>query len=78
MTSGLVARAVVPRGFSSSVVPDQWRLLYSMNPMVGAIDGLQSQLYLPGLAISLGVAAFFLWFGIHRFRKTEASFADLI
>jgi lipopolysaccharide transport system permease protein len=76
---------VSPVGFSSNVVPDRWRLLYSMNPMVGVIDGFrwcilggQSQLYLPGLAMSLAVAAFFLWFGIHRFRKTEASFADLI
>jgi lipopolysaccharide transport system permease protein len=40
--------------------------------------GGQSALYMPGLAISVGVAAFFLWFGIRRFRKTEKSFADLI
>ena len=48
---------VSPVGFSSSVVPDQWRLLYSLNPMVGVIDGFrwcilggESQLYWPGLA----------------------------
>jgi lipopolysaccharide transport system permease protein len=76
---------VSPVGFSSGIVPEEWRLIYSLNPMVGVIDGFrwcilggQSQLYLPGLAASLGVAAFFLWFGIRRFRKTEASFADLI
>jgi lipopolysaccharide transport system permease protein len=76
---------VSPVGFSSHVVPQQWRLLYSINPMVGVIDGFrwcilggQSDLYLPGVAASLAVAAFFLWFGIHRFRKTEKSFADLI
>jgi lipopolysaccharide transport system permease protein len=76
---------VSPVGFSSTIVPEQWRLLYSLNPMVGVIDGFrwcilggQSQLHLPGLAASLAVAAFFLWFGIRRFRKTEASFADLI
>jgi lipopolysaccharide transport system permease protein len=74
-----------PVGFSSSVVPEQWRLVYSLNPMVGVIDGFrwcilsgQSELYAPGLAISIGVTAFFLWFGIHRFRKMEKSFADLI
>ena len=57
-----------------SVVPEQWRLLYSLNPMVGVIDGFrwcilggQSQLYLPGLAFSIVVTAFFLWFGIDRF-----------
>jgi lipopolysaccharide transport system permease protein len=76
---------VSPVGFSSSVVPEEWRLLYSLNPMVGVIDGFrwcilagQSPLYLPGLATSGCIAAFFLWFGLHRFRKTERSFADLI
>jgi lipopolysaccharide transport system permease protein len=76
---------VSPVGFSSNVVPEQWRLLYSLNPMVGVIDGFrwcilggQSELYVPGLAMSAGVTAFFLWFGIQRFRKMEKSFADLI
>src|SRR2546426_9708238 len=76
---------VSPVGFSSSVVPEQWRLLYSLNPMVGVIDGFrwcilngQSNLYLPGLVFSVLVAGLFLWFGIRRFRRTEKSFADLI
>jgi lipopolysaccharide transport system permease protein len=76
---------VSPVGFSSNVIPEQWRLLYSLNPMVGIIDGFrwcilngQSPLYLPGLAASVCVAVFFLWFGIRRFRKMEKSFADLI
>jgi lipopolysaccharide transport system permease protein len=53
--------------------------------MVGVIDGFrwcilggQSKLYLPGLALSIGVTAFFVWFSIQRFRKMEKSFADLI
>ena len=76
---------VSPVGFSSSVVPEQWRLLYSLNPMVGVIDGFrwcilggQSEPYAPGLAVSVAVTAFFLWFGIHQFRKMEKSFADLV
>jgi lipopolysaccharide transport system permease protein len=76
---------ISPVGFSSNVVPAKWRLLYSLNPMVGVIDGFrwslldgQSRLYLPGLMVSVATAAFFLWFGIHRFRRTERSFADLI
>jgi lipopolysaccharide transport system permease protein len=76
---------VSPVGFSSNVIPDQWRLLYSVNPMVGVIDGFrwcllggESRLYWPGLALSLGVATFFLWLGIRQFRKMEKSFADLI
>jgi lipopolysaccharide transport system permease protein len=76
---------ISPVGFSSTMVPPEWRLLYSLNPVVGVIDGFrwcllggESQLYLPGLAASIAVAGFFLWFGIGRFRNTEASFADLI
>ena len=76
---------VSPVGFSSSVVPDEWRLAYSLNPMVGVIDGFrwcilggQSQLYLPGFVLGLGVAALFLWLGLRQFRRMEKSFADLI
>jgi lipopolysaccharide transport system permease protein len=74
-----------PVGFSSSVVPAQWRLLYSFNPMVGVIDGFrwcilrgQSEVYLPGLLAGIAVIAVFLWFGVRQFRTTEKSFADLI
>ncbi len=76
---------VSPVGFSSSVVPEQWRYLYSLNPVVGVIDGFrwcllggESQLYMPGFYLSLGVVFFFLVFGIHYFRKTEKTFADLV
>lgn len=76
---------VSPVGFSSSIVPEQWRLLYSVNPMVGVIDGFrwcilggESRLYLPGFFLSLAVVGLFLWLGIHQFRKTEKSLADLI
>lgn len=76
---------VSPVGFSSSIVPDQWRFIYSLNPMVGVIDGFrwcllggESQLYLPGLGLSVGITAFFVWFGVRQFRKMEKGFADLI
>ena len=76
---------VSPVGFSSNVVPEEWRLFYSLNPMVSVIDGFrwcilggQSRLYMPGLVLGTSVVVFFLWFGISRFRKTEKSFADLI
>jgi lipopolysaccharide transport system permease protein len=76
---------ISPVGFSSSVVPAQWRLIYSLNPMVGVIDGFRwcllgnaSQFYWPGFAISLGLTALFLWLGIRQFRKTEMSIADLV
>jgi lipopolysaccharide transport system permease protein len=76
---------VSPVGFSSSVVPEHWRLIYSLNPMVGIIDGFrwcilgdQSPFYLPGLLLSIVTTVLFLWFGIHQFRKLEKRFADLI
>ena len=76
---------VSPVGFSSNVIPEQWRLLYSLNPMVGVIDGFrwcilggESSIYWPGFALSLAIVAFLLWLGVSRFRKMEKTFADLI
>ena len=75
---------VSPVGFSSAVVPTEWRLLYSLNPVVGVIDGFrwailgESQLYKPGFLLSWGVILVFLWLGLRQFRKMEKSFADLI
>lgn len=76
---------VSPVGFSSNVIPEQWRLLYSLNPVVGVIDGFrwailggESSLYVPGFILSWAVIAFFLWLGIRQFRKMEKSFADLV
>jgi len=76
---------VSPVGFSSTVVPEKWRLLYSLNPLVGVIDGFRwcvlggdSQLYMPGFLISLCVVALFVWLGVAYFRRTEQSFADMI
>ena len=76
---------VSPVGFSSSVVPDEWRFWYSLNPVVGVIDGFrwcllggESQLYVPGFLASLAVVAFTMWIGIRFFRKTERTFADVI
>jgi lipopolysaccharide transport system permease protein len=65
------------------VIPDQWRLLYSLNPMVGVIDAFRwaicgSVLYLPGFLLSLVVIGGFLWLGVWYFRRTEKVFADVI
>jgi lipopolysaccharide transport system permease protein len=76
---------ISPVGFSSSVIPSEWRLVYSLNPLVGVIDGFrwsllrgEAEIYWPGFSISIVTTAFFLWLGIHQFRKMERSFADLI
>lgn len=76
---------VSPVGFSSNIVPEQWRLLYSLNPMVGVIDGFRwailggnTQLYWPGFLLSLFLVLVILVTGIVYFRKTEKTFADVI
>ena len=76
---------VSPVGFSSSVVPERWRLIYSLNPMVGVIDGFRwailggaSPFYWPGFLLSLFLVAILLLTGIRFFRRTERSFADVI
>lgn len=76
---------VSPVGFSSTIVPEKWRLLYSLNPMVGVIDGFRwailggnTQLYWPGFLLSLALVMLLLITGIFYFRKTERGFADLI
>jgi len=76
---------VSPVGFSSALVPEKWRLLYSLNPMVGVIDGFRwaisggaSPIFLPGLIASLGVTALLLIGGIWYFRRMEKTFADVI
>lgn len=76
---------ISPVGFSSSIVPEQWRLLYSLNPMVGVIDGFRwailgsnTPLYLPSVLLSLLVVLVMLGTGIIYFRKTEKTFADVI
>src|SRR5437667_6067110 len=76
---------VSPVGFSSSIVPEKWRTLYSFNPMVGVIDGFRwsiSRGNTPfpqqSLLLSLIIVAFVLVTGIWYFRKTERTFADII
>ncbi|MEH2202798.1 ABC transporter permease [Nostoc sp.] len=76
---------ISPVGFSSSVVPEQWRLLYSLNPMVGVIDGFRwailgkdFAIYLPGFLLSVGLVILVLITGIYYFRRMERKFADII
>ncbi len=76
---------ISPVGFSSSVVPEKWRLLYSLNPMVGVIDGFRwailggnATINWPSFMLSNGLVLLFLISGIWYFRRTEKSFVDVI
>jgi len=76
---------ISPVGFSSSIVPEKWRLVYSLNPMVGVIDGFRwailgeaMKVYVPGFVMSLLVNVAILIVGVGYFRRTERKFADII
>jgi lipopolysaccharide transport system permease protein len=79
---------ISPVGFVSGLVEERlgwWgRVIYSLNPMVGVIDGfrwcigVQSDIFLPSILISLSVSLMMLGIGVAYFRATERSFADFI
>ena len=76
---------VSPVGFSSSIVPEQWRLLYALNPMTGVIEGFrwaitgkESLIYWPGYLLSLVLISGILITGFWWFRRMERSFADVV
>jgi len=76
---------ISPVGFSSSVVPEKWRLLYALNPMVGVIDGFRWALlrgevpfHLSTLSFSVFVTLVLCVSGVWYFRKMERTFADVI
>lgn len=74
---------ITPVGFPSQTIPEKWRLLYALNPMVGIIDGfrwclLGDELNIVSFTVSVAVVISFLFLGVWFFRKTEKSFADNI
>lgn len=76
---------ISPVGFSSAIVPERWRLLYSLNPVVGIIDGFRwallpgnAHVYVPGLVASIVLTVLVFWSGLRYFRATEKTFADVI
>jgi lipopolysaccharide transport system permease protein len=80
-----VAAYVSPVGYLTSLVPARWLPLYSLNPLVGIIDGFRWALLgehsgsgLTGLLLSCIVVAALLVSGVFYFRSVERSFADVI
>ena len=76
---------VSPVGFVSGVVPEGWRLVYSLNPAVAVIDGVRWSLfgaaatpYWPGMALGVAVNGLLLWLGLRAFRRAERQFADVL
>ena len=76
---------ISPVGFSSAIVPEKWRMLYFLNPMVGVIDGFRWAIlgdafpvYWPGLILSASLTVLMFIGGLLYFRNMERSFADVI
>jgi lipopolysaccharide transport system permease protein len=76
---------ISPVGFSSSVIPDKWRLLYSLNPMVGVIDGFRwailggaAEIHWPGFWLSTTITVLVFLGALRYFRSSERAFADVI
>jgi lipopolysaccharide transport system permease protein len=76
---------ITPIGYSTSVVPEDWRLWFALNPLVGIVDGFRWSLlgtgqepFWPGVLLSVVISMFLLVSGISYFRRTERTFADLI
>jgi len=73
-----------PVAYPITLVPAKWRLLYSLNPMAGVIEGFRWALLgkqapsFPGLAVSILVVLVLLLGGLVFFKRMEASFADVV
>jgi lipopolysaccharide transport system permease protein len=74
-----------PVGFSSRVIPENWRLVYSLNPMVGVIDGFRwavlggtGHLSSTSLSLACAVSCAAFVLGVSYFRRVERTFADVI
>lgn len=75
---------VTPVGYRTDILPN-WRDLLALNPLSAVVDGMRwcllggrTEIYLPGLVLSLVTAALLLVTGIWYFRRTERQFADII
>jgi lipopolysaccharide transport system permease protein len=73
-----------PIAYSSTLIPGRWRFLYSLNPMVGVIEGFRCMLpgvrTQPSLLIALSTAVALAMFvcGALYFKRVEKTFADVV
>ncbi|MCX7609819.1 MAG: ABC transporter permease [Anaerolineales bacterium] len=77
-------RILSPVVYSTTLIPEKWRLIYALNPMAGVLNGFRwAILSTPtgpdiGLLVSIAVALFLLLSGLFYFRRMEKTFADTI
>jgi len=76
---------ITPIAYGASLVPERWRFLYALNPMVGVVNGFRWALLgiengAPNqtLLVSIAVAVGILISGLFYFRRMERQFADMV
>ncbi|NDP48685.1 MAG: ABC transporter permease [Sulfuriferula multivorans] len=76
---------ISPVGYATNLIPEKWRALYWLNPMVGIIDGFrwsvlgqETAVYWPSVGLALLTSVGVLWSGLWYFRRSESTFADVI
>ncbi len=76
---------VSPIAFTTDAMPERWRLIYSLNPMVGIIDGFRWSVLgdrvtvePTAISVSIVVTALCMAIGVAYFRRMERRFADVI
>jgi lipopolysaccharide transport system permease protein len=76
---------MTPIAYPASLLPEQWRLIYALNPMTGVVEGfrwalLGSTASAPTgmLAVSTGISILVLITGLYYFRRMERRFADMV
>jgi lipopolysaccharide transport system permease protein len=75
---------LTPVAYPTTLVPDAWRFVYSLNPMVGVVDGFRWALLNTGrvevetMLVSAVAAIFLCAGGVLYFRRTEHEFADVV
>jgi homopolymeric O-antigen transport system permease protein len=73
-----------PVAYSTTLVPERWRAVYALNPMVAVVDGFRwmvapaAQVPTTGIAIAVGTVALVLTAGLFFFRRVERTFADVV
>lgn len=75
---------ITPVAYSSSLIPERWRILYGLNPMTGVVEGFRWALLGkegavgPLVLISVLVVVGLLAGGLYYFRRMEETFSDVI
>jgi lipopolysaccharide transport system permease protein len=73
-----------PVAYSVSLIPEKWRLIYSLNPMAGVIEGFRWALFgkespaFGAMAVSALVVVALLLGGVVFFKRMERTLADIV